>query len=272
MREEQFAALRDATAEGGVDFEGLVVERDAEGGYRFESPLVSASDLSAAELRAVADGSDYATNWYHWERAVGGHGTHRRRFLRMLERADERPVGSRYDALGEGVRTEWGQLLVTVELGADGERIYEVRHVDDAGVDAAELTRHTDPQDARDVGTHDEKGRYRPLRTAPSLPAGWLFAGLDGRDAVRTVEAFYPATVANWSLEAAGELDVSHWRETAERQTGIYDVLDEMPREGVEWMHGIKARTGAPRARPRTRGARSPGARGRRRPGRDWSC
>jgi hypothetical protein len=94
----------------------------------------------------------------------------------------------------------------------------------------------TDPLDARHLAKLDARGRYRPLKTAPTLRPGWVFPDLDARSVVEAVDAFYPATVANWHLEREGELDVSHWEETAERQTGIYDVVDELDPGAVEWV------------------------------------
>jgi hypothetical protein len=238
MRAEQFEALLTAAADG-VDFEGLAVGVE-ESGYRFETPAVDRTGLTESELHALAEDDDYVTNWYFWTVQVGEEGVHRRRFLRHLERADDRPVPDRYAALADGVETEWGELLLTARLGADGERVYEVRHVadDDAAVD--DLTHHEDPRDARDIARFDSTGRYRPLKTAPSLDDGWVFTDLDGRDAVETVDTFYPATVANWSLERAGDLDVSHWRETVDRQTGIYGVVKTWDRqeghEHVNWV------------------------------------
>jgi len=106
----------------------------------------------------------------------------------------------------------------------------------DAGADPADLDPYHDPLAARELSTYDDQGRYRPLRTAPSLVSGWVFADLDGRDAVETLDTLYPASVANWNLEREGELDVTHWRETADRQTGIYGVVEELPAEAVEWV------------------------------------
>jgi hypothetical protein len=63
-----------------------------------------------------------------------------------------------------------------------------------------------------------------------------VYPDLAPRAAVDAVETFYPATVANWQLERAGELDVTHWRETAERQTGIYGIVDELDPDAVEWI------------------------------------
>jgi hypothetical protein len=125
---------------------------------------------------------------------------------------------------------------VTVDLDEADSRRYRVCHVDDTGERVEDLDVHTDPLDAREVAETDERGRYRPLSTAPSLRRGWAFADLGPAEVVRTVETFYPATVANWHREREGELDVSHWRDTVSRQTGIYRVVDTWDR-GVGYEH-----------------------------------
>jgi hypothetical protein len=221
-------ALADA-ADSGIDFDGLTVEpfRDA---YRFQTPDADAV-VTEPELRERAD-DPHVTNWYYWEREVEGHETARRAFLRWLEGADDHAVRDRYDLLEDGHTRHWGELAVTVLLREGGERRYEVRHEDDLGenVDA-----YTDPLDARDLVKHDDDGRYRPLSTAPSLPHGWAFVDLGGSDLVETVEYIYPATVANWHREREGELDVDHWDDVADRQTGIYGVVSQLPDEALEW-------------------------------------
>ncbi|WP_435096324.1 DR2241 family protein [Halarchaeum sp. P4] len=252
------AALMEAATDG-VDFDGLVVENTAYG-YRFEAPEVSKRGLDAGELAALADGDPYVENWRYWEETVGGHGTARRAFLRWVEGADEtadadgdesdaeeesngettadetHPVKARMDDLRESGRTRtWGELRIRVRIESGGKRVYDVRHHEDADVDPRDLDTYRDPLDARELVKHDDDGRYRPLSTAPSLPHGWRFVDLDGRDLTQTVDFVYPATVANWHREREGELDVTHWRETAERQTGIFDVVEDLPEEALAW-------------------------------------
>ena len=229
MNDSQLRALHEAASDG-VDCDGLSVAW-TEDGYRFETPEVDHGELDEAEFDALATENPwFVSNWHYWNRMDGA----RRAYLRWVERADELGVRERYEALVAGLSREWGQLLVTAGLGDDGQRVYEVRHVADAELDAGNLDTRLDPLDAREIATLDEQGRYRPLKTAPTLRDGWVFEELDGRDLVRTVEFFYPATVANWHREREGDLDVTHFRETAERQTGIYDVVDELPAAGVE--------------------------------------
>jgi hypothetical protein len=235
------AAAREADvpegSDAGVDFEGLRVSEDADG-FTFETPESSASGLSADDLREVADGSPYVSNWYVWEWEVQRHDSPRRAFCRKLEAADEMAVPERYAALDEGMVTEWGQLHVEATLGENGRRRYALRHVADA--DAADLEIHREPLDARRIANFDENDRYRPLKTAPSLRTGWAFPDLDWRDLTTAVETFYPATVANWYREREGNLDVDHWVDATARQTGIYGVIQTWNRgeghEHVDWV------------------------------------
>jgi hypothetical protein len=238
VNEKQLDALLEA-AKSGVDYDGLVAARDDDG-YRFGIPGESHEGLSETEFGEVADRNPwFVSNWYYW-RARDRPDTEVA-FLRHLERADERSVPERYEAMaGDGVLASWGQLRVDVSLGTDGRRIYTVRHVDDADESTESLEVHTDPLDARELVKRDDRGRYRPLKTAPTLSSGWVFVDLDGPALAETVEFVYPATIANWHLERQGKLDVDHWRETMERQSGIYSVIKTWDRgeghEHVNWV------------------------------------
>ncbi len=237
MHTDQLSALLEA-AETGVEFDGLRVARE-DGGYTFETPSARHEGLTEREFREACEGSPwYVSNWHYW--TTGTRGEADRAFLRWVEAADERAVPERYQALADGLSRTWGELSVEAELGENGERRYHLRNVEDAERELAELEVHADPREAREIVTYDDRGRYRPLKTAPTLPTGWAFADLDGAALTDAVEYVYPATVANWHLEREGELDVSHWRETVERQTGIYGLVKTWDRgEGhdhVNWV------------------------------------
>jgi len=221
-------ALVDAAADG-IDFDGLVVEH-TEDGYHWETPDEQAT-LGEDGLRERAEEA-YATNWYYWEHVVAGHDTPRRAFLRWLEGADDHAVPERYDALRGGHTRSWGELAVTAVLSEGGGRRYEVRHEDDLGED---VDAYTDPLEARHLVKHDDEGRYRPLSTAPSLPHGWAFVDLDSSDLVQTVDYVYPATVSNWHREREGDLDIDHWDDVADRQTGIYSIVEQLDDDALEW-------------------------------------
>ncbi|RAW45247.1 hypothetical protein DQW50_09765 [Halorubrum sp. 48-1-W] len=236
-------ALGDLAPDDRLRFEGFAVGRDpgAEDAYVLETAGDDPrTGLSERDLHAALDDrAPRVTDWYVFERVVGEFGP-RRAFLRWIEDADGATVATRYAALAEGIERAWGQLRITATVTDRGERRYEVRHADDAGVPRAELTAHDDPLDARDVVKLDEKGRYRPLKTAPTLHSGWVFPELGPRDAYELVETVYPATVANWHREREGDLDVTHWREAMARQSGIYGVIKTWDRgEGYEHVNWV---------------------------------
>ncbi|THE64391.1 hypothetical protein D8Y22_13345 [Salinadaptatus halalkaliphilus] len=250
-------AILEAAADGGIEFDGLRITA-ADDEYSLETPDLHRTAPSESVLRDILETIPASvTNWHYWQERVGGDGTARRAFLRWCERApiaggddglehvsidDPLTVSQRYAGLQEGIDREWGQLAITTrfrdldDADTDGERVYDCWHVADADADVADLEVFDDPRDARAIATEDADGRYRPLKTAPTLASGWAFTGLSGDELVETVGFFYPATIANWHRELHGDLDISHWRETAARQTGIYDILEELPREALEWV------------------------------------
>jgi len=239
MLEESLDALVTA-ADDGITFDDLDVT-PADGAYTVSVDGETATATTDAELRdAVTNHPDHVTNWYFWH-AVAPQKQDRWSFLRWLEGANEHGVADRYERLESGVVETWGQLRIEVTLvDADGNRRYSLRHEEDAGVPDEELAIHSDPLDAREIAKHDDEGRYRPLKTAPSLQTGWQFPDLTADQVVSAVDSFYPATVSNWHREREGELDISHWHETVERQTGIYGVVQTWDRgEGhdhVNWV------------------------------------
>ncbi|WP_342766344.1 DR2241 family protein [Haladaptatus sp. AB643] len=133
----------------------------------------------------------------------------------------------------------WGQLAITTTRTADGSRRYEIRHVEDRDEELDELDSHADPAETRDRVRFTDDGEYRPLATASTLPTGWVLSDLDAADLLRAVEFVYPATISNWYRERNGELDVSHFRETAERQTGVYADVGDIGREALD--HAVEA-------------------------------
>lgn len=161
-------------------------------------------------------------------------GRARRRDLDRAERAFCRWLEAGGESTSPApVRRPWGELAITVTPGADGPR-YAIRHRDDRGVPTTELDRLQTPAAVRELTGVDEGGNHRPLRTARTLPRGWLADGLDREDAVRTVRAVYPASIDHWYRERAGTLDVTSFESVVDRQAGRYRGLDAIEREPLE--------------------------------------
>jgi len=230
-----------ARESGSVDTAGLTL-RATDDGYDLSVAGRSFEGISGERVRAVLEEHPAHVAEAHFWVVVAPDAADRRAFLRWVEGTERGTVESvreHRERLRNGLARTWGQLRVRVELTADG-RVYELRHVEDAATDRETLDTHRDPLDARTLKKTDERGRYRPLSTAPTLRRGWVFEDLGPAEVVQAVDAFYPATVANRHREREGRLDVTHWHEAVSRQTGIYGLVETWDRgEGhdhVEWV------------------------------------
>ncbi|KAA9398037.1 hypothetical protein Har1130_05790 [Haloarcula sp. CBA1130] len=237
MDDTRIEAFAEAASDG-IAFDGI--EAAVEGERYAVETAEDSEPTTIADLDALSSSyPEYISNWYFWH-ATAPQTESRWAFLRWLEAAEQASVPDRYDRLQDGITTTWGELLVSVTLTDEGSRVYELRHADDDGTPVADLDTYEDPLEAREIAKHDDDGGYRPLKTAPSLQTGWAFPELSAAELVTTVDTFYPATIANWHREREGELDVTHWRDTVDRQTGIYGVVKTWDRgdgyEHVNWV------------------------------------
>ncbi|HEX2203530.1 MAG TPA: DR2241 family protein [Longimicrobium sp.] len=116
-----------------------------------------------------------------------------------------------------------GRVFLQVRLLATGEGRYEIRHRRDARRPPKSLEWVTgDPFFAREIAQTTNRGEHRPLKTAPNLRQGWALVDLDGRGLWTALDYLYPACAVHWHAGRTGTLRVTHWRETAGRQSGIY--------------------------------------------------
>ena len=163
------------------------------------------TEPSLAEViveRAVEAGATVDVN-----SSGGGRTSAARAFLRHVEET--------------ATETEWGQLSIATR--PDG---YELRHVDDIDDPRGALETLQRPVDLRERARTDRHGQYRPLSGAKTLPTGWTLPGLGPESLVSAVRFVYPGSIAHWWSERSGTLDVTHFRESVARQTGLYADLD----------------------------------------------
>ncbi|HKP75034.1 MAG TPA: DR2241 family protein, partial [Longimicrobiaceae bacterium] len=91
----------------------------------------------------------------------------------------------------------------------------------------------SDPFYARELAQVTNAGEHRPLKTAPNLRQGWALVDLDAAGLWTALDYLYPACGVHWHAGRTGTLRVTHWRETAARQTGIYQPVVLLPDEVV---------------------------------------
>jgi hypothetical protein len=100
---------------------------------------------------------------------------------------------------------------------------YGLRHVEDLG--RKDLKKVDSLAALREIVKVDAEGNFRSLRGAPTLQTGWGMSGLDLAGLVEALDTIYPAALANWALREGGRLEVTEYRETAERQTGRFAIV-----------------------------------------------
>lgn len=129
------------------------------------------------------------------------------------------------NALGKG-SLRIGEVIVR---GTDGG--FEILHAADAeasdnSIDIASpgLPGFSDPSEARKIALFDADGRYRPLKSAPTLIRGWVLR-LRGVGEVReAIEGLYPGALGNWAGWVKGACRPTALRDTLNRQSGMYRV------------------------------------------------
>jgi hypothetical protein len=108
---------------------------------------------------------------------------------------------------------------------------YSLRHTADAREDSLSVTE--DPHAAREIARLTESGEYRPLKSSPNLRRGWELRVADARSLATAMSYLYPAGVVHWYLHREGRLNLTSFRETAARQSGIYKRVQRLSDRGV---------------------------------------
>ena len=133
--------------------------------------------------------------------------------------------------LAEG-RSRIGEILILKK----GAGFVLVHHAD--GENATGLDVFTNPEDAREISQYDGAGEYRPLKTAPDLKRGWELRLRNISELHAALDFFYPAMVGILFAHKSGNLRRVHFRETAARQSGMYDVVKKITNEQADILIG----------------------------------
>lgn len=119
-----------------------------------------------------------------------------------------------------------GRTFLQAHLRRVGNGRYAVRHHRDLhrSIESLEWV-SADPFLAREIAQTTSSGEHRPLKTSPTLKQGWALEDLDAAGLWTALEYLYPAAAVHWHAGRGGTLRVTHWRETAARQSGIYGAV-----------------------------------------------
>ena len=135
------------------------------------------------------------------------------------------------DWLAKGLRCI-GQIAI--ECCDDGT--FSLCHREDGG--GQNLTAYGAADDAVDLARFDDAGNYRPLKTAPTLRHGWKLI-LENLNALRAaLDLFYPGRLAAMFAFENGGLVATPFRETLDRQSGMYRVAAQIDEEQANELIG----------------------------------
>jgi sirohydrochlorin cobaltochelatase len=117
----------------------------------------------------------------------------------------------------EAVPFCFGQILVR-KAGDD----LVLCHRDDQARGNLETFRNA--EDAIEIARYDDKGNYRPLKTAPNLRHGWRMQLGTPEELRLALDHFYPGRLSVFVAWQRGQLVTTPLRETLNRQSGMYRV------------------------------------------------
>lgn len=127
------------------------------------------------------------------------------------------------------------EYLGEVQIQREGAGFALCHYLD---VGDAVLTIHHQPGDAIELGKYDDAGKYRPLRSAPTLQRGWKLVLPNIGEVVQALDFFYPAMLGTALAFEEKRGRPVNLRETLNRQTGMYRVTGKINNEQADALIG----------------------------------
>lgn len=146
-----------------------------------------------------------------------------------------------------------GQIMIRRE-----NEIFTLMHIDDFAVFAdiavsepgelcdsdntnnsnKSLAEYHDADAALEIARYDSSGKYRSLKSAPNLRRGWKIIVSEIEELQLALDFFYPAACGLWRDFQHHALHSTPFRETANRQSGMYAVVKKISNEQVAQLAG----------------------------------
>jgi sirohydrochlorin cobaltochelatase len=142
----------------------------------------------------------------------------------------EQPVSPRIRQALERWLAQGRDVIGQVKIGPNTSG-YVLKHLEDAGMPDVSLTRYSQATDARDIARYDAEGRFRSLKTAPTLKRGWRLELPDLEAVHLALDFFYPAALGKALAYEHGGPDAIPLRSLLGRQTGMYRFANKISDE-----------------------------------------
>jgi len=115
------------------------------------------------------------------------------------------------------------ELALAQVLIRRNESGYELRHVEDQAATPASL-RLLKLNEARSLAQYTAAGAFRPLKSSPNLQRGWRMQLGSDAELETALNQLYPGAIADWHAAQAANPPVTHYRDYANRQSGMYRI------------------------------------------------
>jgi sirohydrochlorin cobaltochelatase len=135
------------------------------------------------------------------------------------------------DWLAAGLRCI-GQIAIECQDSGS----FLLTHRDDTAGD--HLDPHSCAEDAAELARFDDRGNYRPLKTAPDLRHGWRLTLRNLTELRTALDLFYPGRLAAFFAFEKHELITTPLRETLGRQSGMYRIAAQIDDRGADELVG----------------------------------
>lgn len=158
--------------------------------------------------------------------------------------AQVRDIGAALASWLKSGRDLIGEAAITPR----GEASFTLCHRDEVEAlkgSSASLQEHRGPDAALELARYDDHGKFRPLKSAPSLKHGWRLELTSLSDLKQALDFLYPAALGMIAAEEGGALTPVPLRETLGRQTGMYRFANRITDEQAIEMVANTCATGS---------------------------
>jgi hypothetical protein len=125
--------------------------------------------------------------------------------------------------LAHFIDARWDEVVIAQVLVKRTAGGFELRHVADERAEVGAL-KAIRPSDARKIANFNAAGEYRPLKSTPDLPSGWMVRANSPEELEEALNNFYPNALADRFALNQTPPPITGYREFTARQTGMYRI------------------------------------------------